>query len=363
MSVIKQVTATEPKSLDVRGHEASALAIATALGHKLDDTIQFLTKAKADYEGGPFKVMFTVLDTLTPEQIASIPDMDTETGNNPRFYKVPVIKTDGKEKITDRDFYKVIADGLPDVQAKHKRVDMIGRSMNPKMNHEDVPQEIKDMPLHRRHAEISKLSRTITTAHNNVIKALELYSQFNRFETLPGVTAAMIWKAREDGLHELNGEEGRASEVDETRSPIVLTTKLESRKAIDTNRYSVNSFLKFNVPKALEQGGSWAALMATVKKGKKEKDAAGNANARNVNTIDTMEQVMADAAEALARWQDDRTKTDWEALKKALTTGAGSDDAFYNASVVFNALELLVGDPKSKVRFQKLFSEREQAAA
>lgn len=353
---------TVQSTFDGSAQEAVAYALGQSIGHALDKDFAVLTQAKADYEGGPFVVLFNLNRHLKPEQWKAMPDHEAETGNNPRFYKTRKTKADGKEKLTDRDFYKVVAESLPDVIAKEARIEMLGRSMKDatKFNLSDVPQDIKDMPPHRRHAEIAKLQRGITTARNNTIAALELFSQMQRATGLQGVDMDVLY-ALDDKGNELDGTNGKVQKIDETRAPIILTTKLERRKLVDNGRYSVSSFMRFNIPAAIEQGGSWDALLATVKKGTKEKDKNAESAARNVNTIDTAKQVATDFAEFLVRIQDTTDPAQWEAFKKA-TQGAGSDDFFQSLSWIYASLELVVGDPKSKVRFQNQINADKAAA-
>lgn len=365
MNVLNRNTSTVPSAFEPQSHEASAVALGSAIGHTLDGDFAILTKAKADYEGGPFVVLFNLDRHLTTEQWSTIPDHEAETGNNPRFYKTKKQKSDGKEKMTDRDYYKVVAESLPDVVAKERQIELLGRSMKDptKFNLSDVPQAIKDMPPHRRHAEIGKLSRAINTARTNVIAALELYSQMNRAATLQGVSLDLLYAINEKGI-ELDGtaQAGEVRKIDDTRAPIVLTTKLARRTSIDTGRFSVSSFMRFNIPAAKEQGGSWDALLATVKKGTKEKDKDAVSSARNVETIDTAKTVTNDLAEYLVRIQDAKDGAAWEALKKA-TQGAGSDDFFQNLCWIKASVDLLVGDPKSQVRFQALINADKKNAA
>lgn len=354
MNILNRTTAVE---FSAASHEASALALAGVIGHKLDQDFVVLAQAKADYQGGPFRVMFNMFSFLTKEQIESIPDHEAETGNNPRFYKTKVLKADGKEKMSDRDYYKVMAEGLPDVIAKQNRIELLGRSMKDptKFNLSDIPEDIKDMSHARRHAQIKRLTDDISTARTNVVTALELYSQMQRFHTLPGVEMALLYKIDNEGK-ELDGSDGKAMVIDDTRAPIVITSKLERRRSIDTANVSVSSFMKFDVPKAKEQGGSWDALLATVKKGTKEKDKDAKTNARNVETLDTAQQVATDFAEYLVRIQDTKDGAAWEALNKA-AHGAGSDDFFMNLCWIKASLDLIVGNPKDQVRFQSLINK------
>lgn len=354
---------TVQSTFDGSAQEAVAYALGQSIGHALDQDFAVLTKAKADYEGGPFVVLFNLNKHLKPEQWKAMPDHEAETGNNPRFYKTRKTKADGKEKLTDRDFYKVVAESLPDVIAKEARIEMLGRSMKDatKFNLSDVPQDIKDMPAHRRHAEIAKLQRGITTARNNTIAALELNSQMTRAGGLQGVDMDVLY-ALDDKGNEFDGKDGRPQKIDETRAPIILTTKLERRKLVDNGRYSVSSFMRFNIPAAIEQGGSWDALLATVKKGTKEKGKNAVSTARNVETVETALTVQNDYAEYLNRIQAEKDNAKWQAFNNALH-GPGSDDPFLNAYLIYKALEMLIGNPKDQKRGLDLFGAMDKAAA
>lgn len=365
MNALLNKTATASVVFDGASHEASAIAMANTIGHMLDNDLAMLTKAKADYEGGPFVVLFNLFGHLKPEQIAALPDHTSETGNNPRFYKTRKLKTDGKEKLTDRDYYKVIAESLPSVLAHQAAIELLGRSMKDptKFNLSDIPEEIKTMTHAKRHAEIAKHQTAINTARKNVPAALELYSQMQRFNGLAGVTYSLLYALSDDGTFELDGSEkaGGIMKIDPTTKPIVITTKLERRVSMDTANISVSSFMKFDVPKAIEQGGSWDALMATVKKGTKEKDKDGNDNAKLVRTADTANVMLQDIAEFVNFAQDEKSQATWQAFVKTLE-GAGSDDAFMNACLIFNALEPVLANPKARNRFQKLWNDAQEAA-
>lgn len=354
MSVLtKTVEAFSPSTQD-----NLAAALGAAIGPKLVSELDVLSKAKQDWEGGPFKVMFKLLAVLTKEQRDALPDTKSETGNNPRYYKVRVKGEDGKEKMKDHDYYDVVVNSFPAIASKRQRIEMLNRSMKDptKFNLSDVPQDVKDMQHSRRFAEISRLQGEISNAKAATLKGFELIAQFERFETLPGVTTSLVWAIGPDG------KEMEGVEVDNTKTPIIIQTKLESRKLVDWTRCGVGAFLKYNVAKAMEQGGSYDALLATVKKGTKGKDGNGEATARNVNTIETALTVQNDYAEFLSRIQNEKDNAQWDALNKALH-GAGSDDAFLNAFLIHQALGLLVGNPKDQVRGQKLFSDMDKAAA
>lgn len=364
MSILnKTVTETEVV-FSPATHEASAIAFANAIGDKLDVDITRIGELVNELAGGPFKVMFHIIDVVPDDVLNSLPNHIDKTGNNPRFYKTKKLQSDGKEKLTERDYYNVVAEALPSIVKRERERELYSQSLKDptKYNLSEVPEEIMDTKIHVRHAEIARLGNEITKGKRAIREALELYSQFVLFQSLPGVTAEFIWAVNAKG-EEMDGSSAdRPKTIHKTTTPIVLTTKLERRAAIDTTRVGVGGFLKFNVKQALEQGGSWDALMATIKREKKDKDKNGNDTAKLIRTPETAAQSFTDIAEYFTVIQDQPTKADWEALKKSLH-GVGSDDAFYNASVMFLALEQLVGDPKSKVRFQKLFSDREQAAA
>jgi len=355
-------------SFDGASQDARAAMLATSIGTSLDADLGVVVKAKQDWEGGTFKVMFAMLTELAKKEvdIDGLPEFKgerAENGNNPRFYKTRVKGDDGKDKVKEHDFYKVVAENLPGLVAKKARIDKLGLSMKDpaKYNLSEVPKDILDMPKHLRQTEISRLQGEVSTAKNAVVKSFELWSQIKAFDKLAGVSMDIVYAVDKDGTL-MDGKDGRPGPVVEnTRTPIMLQTKLEARKLIDYKLVGIGAFLKYPVDAIAEQGGSWQALEASVAKGTNNGNDNAESKPRNVNTVETALTVQNDFAEYLKRIQDDTNKAGWEAFGKALH-GPGSDDAFLNSYLIHQALTLLVGSPKDQVRGQKLFNDMEAAA-
>src|SRR6266403_1628295 len=226
----KAETATETTTrIDPHQYEIGAVMEANAkeVASKADwlsATINTIAKAKQDYEGGPFQVMFKVMEKMSAEQIDALPDPDAETGNNPGLYKIRIVGAKGKPVVKERKYYHVLSDALPGNIAKQQRIDMLELSMKDpvQFNVSSVPQDIKDMDISRRHAEISKLERALSTSRSNVLAAFELYFHIRAANSLPGVTVDVQYALSDDG-QVLNGEDGRDTVVDTgTKTPITI---------------------------------------------------------------------------------------------------------------------------------------------
>ncbi len=169
-------------------HEQAAVAFAASIGQGLDADITRIGEIANELAGGPFKVMFHVIDLVPDETLASLPNHLDKEGNNPRFYKITKKGSDGKDKTTERDYYNVVADSLPSIVAREKMREHYTQSLRDptKYNLSEVPKEIMDTPIHVRHAEIARLGNEITKGKKAVREALELFSQFHMFQTLAG---------------------------------------------------------------------------------------------------------------------------------------------------------------------------------
>src|SRR5258708_25140061 len=157
-------------------------------------------------------------------------------------------------------------------------------------NVSSVPQDIKDMDMPRRYAEIGKLERALTTSRSNVLAAFDLYFHIRAANALPGVNVTIQY-ALDDNGNELNGEGGRETVVDlGTKTPITITTTNKAREKKDTVDISVGSFKKLRPALAKEGGGTYDAFINSgpvVKRGTKATEEPGGAKPERIATLDT----------------------------------------------------------------------------
>jgi hypothetical protein len=316
--------------------------------------------------------MHKITANMTPEQIDALPDPKADTGNNPAHYKVEKFRDGKSTGWKEVYFYDVLARDLPGVVAMGKRVDQLKRSMlDPsKVYTGDIGNDILGtldekgnrtggMAVDYRVAQIKKLERRITNALSNVSGAFELRAQLLAFEELKHVKCELIYALDKDGLP-LDGEDGRGFEIETTNVPIVIKSTVKGREDIDKMAVGVGTFIRYNVEAAKENGGTYQAVLNTVKREKPD-DAppqnAGNQSApQRVNTPDTFFARMTDTAEFVDKAWSEKTSALQEACVNA-THGAGSDDAFVAARQTYEFLKTLVGGPKDDVRWQSFIND------
>jgi hypothetical protein len=325
--------------------------------------IQHLTNIKAEYEGGPFVVLFNVLGSMDEATIDRLPPPDVDTGNNPSVYKIKV--RNGKtEKLVECDFYDDIAEQLPSVMTALNEKDQLARSLGDpgKINQSDIPEMIAKLPPQTRQARIDKLSALVSTARRNVKAAFVFYHQAKAIEALDTVKMSLIY-ALDDNGQICDGEDGREYRVENTKSPIVLTSTMKGREALDTKRLSLSTFNNIDVDRAKEAigGATYHALINTVAKGP---DQALPVAGVNINTVGTFFNLMNDVSEYLDRTLASTDKAAWQAIEKVMSakdkTGTALEDAdlaFYNVAAFVAAFRPLVTDPVSEVRYQALLNK------
>lgn len=355
-----KIEAPENKTLGIsmnRLASTTAVKIEPFISTELDQ----LSTAREYWEGGKFAVMYAIKAHMTPEQIAELPDPKSKTGNNPAHYQIEKFRDGKSTGWKPVYFYKQLALELPGVAAMGKRIDQMVRSMqNPeKVFTGDIGQDIKDMSLDYRVGQIKKLERRIANAVSNVEGAFELHHQIALFDTLKHVDYDIVYALNEKG-EPLDGKDGRGFEVEATQVPIVIYSTVEGRQDKDRLPVSVGGFLRYDIEKAKEQGGTYQALLNTVKREKPDdappQSGAGQQAPQRVNTPDTFFARMTDCAEFIDKAWSEKTDALQEACLNAVH-GAGSDDAFTAARQTYEFLRTLVGGPKDDIRWQSYINE------
>jgi hypothetical protein len=320
-----------------------------------------LVKARQDWEGGAFAVMYKVTSQLPPQLLAALPDPKADSGMKPAHYWSVVIR-DNKEVPKEHYWYEELVLNFPAIRDKGKRIDQLKRSMGDplKVNQSDIGADIKNMSHDYRNGEIARLTKEISGAVQKVSNAFELYWQFQRMAELPHVTCYPIYRQGPDNKP-MDGLDGRAFEVEPTQVPIVIKSTVAGREDIDKVQVSIGSFLRFDVDKAKEQGGTYQALIDTAKREKKtDEQGNGQANAQSAT------QLIRSTETALARVLDLYEFADFawsekddkhiDGIRKALN-GAGSNDAFTAVMGLKKFLEEVCPDsPRNTARYQELIN-------
>lgn len=317
--------------------DKQARAFGVAQSEVLGSTINTIAKAKQDYEGGPFAVMFKVTANMSKEQLDELPIPGSELSNHPAKYKLRVIGDKGKPSVKEFNYYNVVSDSLACNVAKQDRINKLELSLGDpsKVNMVSVPQDIKDMEINYRHTEISRLKGELNTSRNAVNNAFELLFQIRAVNELAGVEASPIMALTKDGTVS-------DTEVENTRTPMLVTTTQDKRKAIDTVRLSISSFKKLKPAVAKENGGTYEALMNTVKRGTKgdgTEETGGN-KPDLINTVDKFQARTTDYHDYLDKVWSAKDKAEYQELLKIVGPRgpAGSDDFALSLYSIFTML-------------------------
>lgn len=342
-------TRTDPHVYEI-GAAMDVLAqnVAAQAGY-LDSTINVIAKAKQDYEGGPFAVMFKVMDKMDAVTIDSLPNPDSETGNNPGKYKIRIMGNKGKPVVKEKKFYHVLSDRLPGNVVKQQRIDMLELSMKDpvQFNLSSVPQDIKDMDVSRRKAEISRLEGELSTSRTNVLAAFELLFHIRNANSLAGVQVEVLYAVNDKGELMDGSDEGHPAIVENTKTPIVVTTTVEGRKGKDTTMLSVGSFKKLRPDVAREKQGTYAAFIDSApetKRGTKGEatDQTGGSKPELINTNDTFIARMVDVHDYIDVIMSDSKQTNFAALIGLLNKKEGSADLLITMTEVRDGLTALL---------------------
>lgn len=324
-----------------------------------------LNKARQEWEGGAFSVMFKVTGGMTAEQLDALPDPKSDSGQNPATYYTTKI-VDGKEKVTKLYWYQAMVLNFPAIRDKGKRIDQLKRSMlDPnKVNTSDIGADITNMSHDYRIAEIARLTKETNGAMTKVSNAFELYHQFRKFSELKHVEVYPIYKLGPDNLP-MDGQDGRGFEIEPTQTPIVLRSTVKGREGIDTVRVSIGTFLKYDIEKAKERQGTYQAVIDTAKRAVGSDEQQGNEGNQSlpqiVNTVDTFIARAVDMFQYADKVLDEKTNAAIDALKNK-THGEGSDDAFTALRGLVEFLRPIVCSPRDDVRYQALINEERDAA-
>ncbi len=306
---------------DGEAMEKKAREWATREGAGLAPILDRLIKSKQDWEGGQFEVMFKLTSNMTAEQMADLPVPGSETGQLRLSLGDPA-----------------------------------------KVNQSAIPADIKDMIPDYRWAEISRLEGEIEASSKKVIEAFELMFQYQAVNALEGVTVELLYALGPKG-ELLDGEEGRARVIENTKTPIVVTTTLEKRKAIDTKRMGVGSFKKLDVPKATEGGGTYASLMKTIEREPKKPGTPGQAVAlpQNIKTVDTFEARIVDVHSYLDEAWSDTKQAEFGAILQRLNSKNGNLLLLSLTDIRNIINDLLAKVHKSGERYAELNGQRAAA--
>lgn len=240
---------------------ARARGLGAKVGEASETAIATVMKAKEDWQGGPFRVLFGLQEDFTEEELNGFPVPDDDAGNNPDIFNVTKedAKT-GKLKSVKSNFYVNFADGTPSGQHILAQIEFTQRAGNTAMVQDDIPEDIREMTPHERENHLNFLNGRRNTIRQSYKNAMALYFKFIEVNNYPGVKAEPIWAKGKSPDDEPAG----GIEVENTTKPIAVWLIPDEGKPIAKwEALSIGAFKKLNAKKGLEKGGTFASLISS----------------------------------------------------------------------------------------------------
>jgi len=304
MFIKTQVTETaDLPSLDGDALADRAFNLGASVGEASEAAFLLMVKGKEDWEGGPFRVMFGLQNDLSSEQIAELARPGEENGNNPDEFSVS--KEDKKGKITrvKSNFYTQFARGTPASQNMAARVEWCERAGDLKAIKDDIPADIIELAkdTHRLETHIAFLKRRILDMPKAYRKAAELMFQFEAVKAYPGVDAEPVWA---QGKSPDQIKDGELPEVENSPLNVMVWLIPDAGKPVMRSKKMTKSeFLRLNVKRAIEKGGTFNSLLDTAVT-KKAPGSGSNSDNGDGFVIKTMDKGLAVLAE-FHRWSEE----------------------------------------------------------
>lgn len=347
-SVALQAPDTERNTSNIDGDALATLAqeLGARVSTETEDTIAIVSRAKEDWQGGPFKVLIRLLQDFTEEEIAdkfALPDSDT--GTNPDEFKKSKEDAKGKVKLVAAHFYVEFSSGTPAGQNYLSRVEWCERMQDDKAMKDDVPDDIKNMDPHELENEIKFCKTRLLTMANSYKKSAALFFKIREVSAYPGITCEPQW---------VKGKEGE--EVQNVPEPIAIwVTPDEGKPVLKWKSMTISSFLRLNPNKALEKGGTFLQL---IESGAVPKKAGSGANSDNGDgfVIKTMDKGISVLAE-FHRWTEEigeaKDKAEIGKLYKLMNT-KGNDELIVAMCETAAFLNAIISDTGAGQKYIKL---------
>lgn len=324
----------------------AAMFAASHLPAEFLSTVATIVKAKEDWTGGPINIWAVVNKLYDGEKFDIFPDPDSTAGNNPcKFVVMRPSGKDGKLKEKTLNWYNVFADNTPPAVALHQRKEWLERLGNDKMKQDGItPEFIAEFGTGKgiaRGNELKKVVGQIGSNRTAILDGFKLTFQLLKVNELAGVNAFVVPKADKSGYEN-----------------IIRVHSSDPARIMDDNEpFTVKSFMKLKPLVAFENGGTFAALMATKKR---EQDAtAPNAGAGKaiIKTVETFFDTAVVVHDFISEAFDGKDKTQYQEILKTIGPKgpAGSDDKALSLYTIYTALHQLYRNDGIRARAERLF--------
>jgi hypothetical protein len=291
----------EAQTMDGDTLAERARALGAKAGENTDKAIGLVMKAKEDWTGGPFKVLIGLKMDFDDETLDGFARPDEEDGNNPDLFKI--IKEDGKgkRKQVNSSFYVQFGDATPAGQAILERIEWTERAGNTAMVKDDIPSDILAMTPTQREVHLNFLKGRRATIRGAYKKAMALYFKLAEVNEYPAIKAEPIWSVSPE---DCDLDKGELPEVENTTKPIAVWVIPEKDRPITKwEAFSIGAFLKLDVRKAKQNGGTFQALIdsGATKKAPGTGSKSDKPEGFKIETLETGVGVIAE----LHRWFDE----------------------------------------------------------
>lgn len=269
---------------------------AQALGAKasvfMGDTVERLSKAREDWQGGPIFTLLALRDAYTEEELAEFAIPGTDTGNNPDKFKISVMNGD-KKTTKQTTFYAQFARGTAAGKKIVETLEFLDRAADKSAVKDGIPQSILDLDHDGRERQRSFLEGRINTMTQAYKKAMLLHFKFVEVdEYSENIFCAVDWV---QGKSPDDVEHVSQCEVEPGNEPIVIWYE-ETGKPQKREVFSIAAFLKLNPAKAQEKGGGFKNLVESgvVKKAPVPPGQTPKEQDMTIKTVDTGLGVMVE---------------------------------------------------------------------
>lgn len=352
----QEATENQKPSFDGSALAEHARNLGAHVGKASESAVAFVIKAKEDYEGGRFRVMFGLQQDFTDEQLAEFAVPFSDTGNNPDEFSIPSENAKGKVTQKKTNFYKEFANGTPAGQALLSRIEMCERAGDAKAIKTDIDNDILEMANdpYKLEGHLSSLTAKLGNMPKCYKNAMELFFQFQAVNEYSDKISAEPVYAEGKAPSEIS--ENDIPEVENTPKCIQVWEHAEPGKPVKRMRLlKIGEFLRLNPARATEKGGTFNAL---IESGAATRTPGSGANSDNGDgfVIKTVERGVEVIAE-FHRWSTEILDAkDQGEYGKLLKLGNAKDNDEYIVAVkeLKDFFTQLASDISANAKYAKL---------
>lgn len=336
-SMLLAAASESGRGVEVLNHSASAVHAGEMIPETINQFVTELVIKKEDVKLGPLDLKFMLEDAEF--DFAIFPLLESESGNNPHYYP----STNSKGRDVQGDWFKDYYKGTPTGKVLVAKLADAELALSKENSHQSKMYADKVGNTLFLEDEIAMLKARITSGGNYLKNAAGVQQMETAFtEKLDGKKVLLTYNVYDDA----DGKE----QMKRTNNPFVIS---EPGKPGNFTRLNVGQFLKLNLDQALDNGGTYGAVIATLRK------SAGGTKDGKFKIGQTEESFSC--AGSIAEYYDygsDRGRKHIEAARKLLRKDS-SDEYVLNMGDAVMALDTMWGEFED--RYQKLSKARDNA--